>query len=58
METRKETLQLYLNINAGGTPHTQEELNQVRVLLAAEQALTPPPAKRGTKGLGNHIGKS
>jgi len=26
LETREEMLQLYLNINAGGTPHSPEEL--------------------------------
>jgi hypothetical protein len=31
--TREEILRLYLNINAGGTPHTQSELNRVRALL-------------------------
>lgn len=36
-ETREEVLQLYLNINAGGTPHTAEELDRVRALLAAER---------------------
>lgn len=33
LETREEVLQLYLNINAGGTPHTQAELDRVRKLL-------------------------
>ncbi len=33
LSTRAEILQLYLNINAGGTPHTQEELDRVRALL-------------------------
>jgi hypothetical protein len=33
LTTRAEVLQLYLNINAGGTPHTEEELNRVRDLL-------------------------
>lgn len=30
---RAGILQLYLNINAGGTPHTEEELTRVRALL-------------------------
>lgn len=34
LESRAEILQLYLNINAGGTPHTPEELDRVRALLA------------------------
>ena len=37
VETREEVLQLYLNINAGGTPHTLQELNKVRNLLTAER---------------------
>lgn len=34
--TRAEILQLYLNINAGGTPHSQSELDRVRRLLEQE----------------------
>lgn len=30
--TRAEILELYLNINAGGTPHTSAELDRVRAL--------------------------
>lgn len=37
LETREEILQLYLNINAGGTPHTQSELDRVRALLEKER---------------------
>jgi hypothetical protein len=37
LTTREEVLQLYLNINAGGTPHTTEELDRVRAMLAAER---------------------
>lgn len=33
LKTRAEVLRLYLNINAGGTPHTKEELDRVRALL-------------------------
>lgn len=33
LETRPEVLQLYLNINAGGTPHTADELDRVRRML-------------------------
>lgn len=33
METRAEILRLYLNINAGGTPHSEEELDRVRKML-------------------------
>lgn len=34
LETREEVLELYLKINAGGTPHGKDELDRVRVLLA------------------------
>ncbi len=33
LETREEVLQLYLNINAGGTPHSAEEIERVRAML-------------------------
>ena len=33
LKTRAELLRLYLNINAGGTPHTPEELDRVRAML-------------------------
>lgn len=35
LQTREEILELYLNINAGGTPHTKEELDKVRKMLKA-----------------------
>lgn len=31
--SRKDALKLYLRLNAGGTPHTAEELDRVRALL-------------------------
>jgi len=34
--SRADVLRLYLNINAGGTPHTAEEIDRVRGLLDAE----------------------
>jgi hypothetical protein len=34
MKTRREVIEWYLAFNAGGTVHTQEELNRVRELLA------------------------
>ena len=37
LETREEVLQLYLKINAGGTPHSKKELDRVRALLDAER---------------------
>jgi Protein of unknown function DUF262 len=39
LQTRAEILQLYLNINAGGTPHTQDELDRVRTMLAQENII-------------------
>lgn len=36
VKTRADLLRLYLQINAGGTPHTQEELDRVRRILADE----------------------
>lgn len=41
LATRQDLLELYLSINAGGTPHTKEELDRVRALLEeAKQAGT------------------
>jgi len=37
LPTRKLVLQWYLAINAGGTPHTSEELDRVRNLLDLEK---------------------
>ena len=36
LKKRRDVLNWYLMINAGGTPHTVEELGRVRALLAAE----------------------
>lgn len=36
LETREEILRFYLNINAGGTPHTKRELDRVRLMLDEE----------------------
>ena len=36
LKSREDILNLYLSINAGGTPHTQMELNRVRLLLSGE----------------------
>lgn len=33
VKTRAEILRLYLNINAGGTPHSREEIERVTVML-------------------------
>lgn len=37
LQTRKEVLQWYLDLNAGGVVHTPEELDKVRKLLEAER---------------------
>ena len=37
LRTRAEVLQWYLEINEGGTPHTEAELDRVRGLLEAER---------------------
>jgi|688.fasta_scaffold168898_3 hypothetical protein len=37
LKTKKEVLQWYLEFNAGGTIHTEEELNKVRKLLDEEK---------------------
>lgn len=36
LATRAEVLHWYLEFNSGGTPHTSEELDRVRALLAKE----------------------
>jgi uncharacterized protein with ParB-like and HNH nuclease domain len=37
LKTSKDVLELYLAINSGGTPHSQEELNRVRSILKKEE---------------------
>lgn len=37
LETEEEVLQWYLDINSGGTPHTEEELEKVRKMLEEEK---------------------
>lgn len=37
LKTRKEVLQWYIDMNAGGTPHSEEEIERVRALLREEQ---------------------
>lgn len=38
LQTRAEVLQWYIEFNAGGTPHTDDEIEKVRRLLEAEKA--------------------
>ncbi len=49
LETREEILQLYLNINAGGTPHTKDELDRVRALLMEARGELPKRTKKAAK---------
>lgn len=37
LRTRKEVLSWYLQMNSGGTPHTEDELNKVKKLLATSE---------------------
>ena len=37
LKTRKEVLQWYLDLNAGGVVHTSDEINKVKSLLAKEK---------------------
>lgn len=37
LQTRAEVLQYYLDMNAGGTPHTEAEIKRVRRLLEKEK---------------------
>jgi hypothetical protein len=39
LASRAEVLRFYLNINAGGTPHTNSEIERVRAMLATIEAL-------------------
>jgi hypothetical protein len=38
LRTRAEVLQWYLEMNSGGTPHTEDEINRVRGLLEKEKS--------------------
>lgn len=42
LQTREQVLTWYLQMNAGGTPHTAEEIERVRALLATEKAAPTP----------------
>lgn len=49
LQTREQVLTWYLQMNAGGTPHTAEEIERVRQLLQAEKAApAPTPSERGS----------
>ena len=36
LKTRKEVLQWYVDMNTGGTPHTTDEINRVKILIERE----------------------
>jgi hypothetical protein len=36
LKTRKEEIQWYIDMNAGGTPHTNKEIEKARAILAEE----------------------
>ena len=36
LKTRKEVLKWYIEMNEGGTPHTEEEIKRVKRLLESE----------------------
>lgn len=36
LKTRREVLQWYIDLNTGGTPHSNEEIDRVKSLLATE----------------------
>ena len=40
LKTKAEVLKWYLELNAGGTIHTEDELNHVKMLLKEEQKVT------------------
>lgn len=42
LQTKAQVLTWYLQMNAGGTPHTAEEIERVRALLAAEKSSPIP----------------
>lgn len=48
LQTRADVLRWYLQFNAGGTPHTPQELDRVRKLLEAADAITPPQQRQST----------
>ena len=33
LQTREEVLKWYIEMNEGGTPHTEEEINRVKAML-------------------------
>lgn len=33
LKSKKEVLQWYIDMNAGGTPHTNEEINRIKKMI-------------------------
>jgi hypothetical protein len=46
LQTREEVLQWYLDLNSGGTVHTEDELEKVRELLKAGENYQRPSAEQ------------
>ena len=46
LQTEREVLQWYIEMNEGGTPHSKEEIDRVRAMLER----SPAPHKRKTRG--------
>jgi hypothetical protein len=46
LKTRAEVLQWYLDLNTGGTVHTDVEIDKVRRLLEGEPTVSQPPPSR------------
>lgn len=44
LQTRKDMLQWYIDMNSGGTVHSEEEINRVKKLLTACDK-QPPKSK-------------
>jgi len=45
LKTRREVLQWYIDLNAGGTPHSEKEIERVRALVEKEPPINVPVNK-------------
>lgn len=54
LQTREEVLQWYLDLNSGGTVHSDDELNRVRKLLAEKAPYEPPTQEETEQTAGLH----
>lgn len=55
LRTREEVLQWYIDLNDGGTPHTNEEIKKVRVLLSEEKMRVKTPGYKVVRKLNDNI---